>query len=323
VTPVLGIDIGASSVKAALVSRDPSWVVTERLPPADIHARTFDELRTAVEGLVAEGLRLEPAIDRVGISTTGSAGADDIVISSGFYSGYAGINWVDILRSSSGGRIRLARVLNDGRAAAYGSYLADDRARGHHLVHFVVGTGIGGGMVADGRIFAGAHNFAGAYGHVKVDAGGALQCVCGGRGCVELYAAAPAVARFGAELGVQLKESGGRGVRELGLLARDGSGAARDAFRTAGRWLGIAIGSVANVCDPEVVTVGGGVVAAAQDGRGGNWFVNAAAEEAKTRVIPRIAEHLTVVAGSLLNDAALIGAAALAAEAPALPPPAS
>jgi glucokinase len=317
---VLAIDIGASGVKSALIDV-PSWSIGYRFPTADIHKRTFDELRSAVEHLLAEAIAVEPALQRVGISTTGSAGHDDVVISSGFYAGYQNINWLEILRPASRGRIRVARVLNDGRAAAYGTYLSDRRANNQHLVHFVVGTGIGGGMVSGGVLFNGSHNFAGAYGHIKVDTESTATCVCGGRGCVELFAAAPAVARLAAERGIQLQEPGGRGVRELSALALAGSEPAREAFQHAGGWLGVAIACVANVCDPAIVTVGGGVVAAAQNGSGGNWYVDAAARAARGMVIPRIAEHLTVVEASLLNDAALIGAAALSAAAAFPAPP--
>jgi glucokinase len=313
VRPLLGIDIGASSVKAALVACDPDWRIAQRLAGVEIRHRQFDELKAAVVSVVHEALALDATVNAIGISTTGSASAADIVISSGFISGYAGANWLEILHASSGGRITTVRVLNDGRAAGYGSYLADARARGRHLVHFVIGTGIGGGMVVDGSIFNGAHHFAGAYGHIKVDSSGDRTCVCGGRGCVELYAAAPALSRVASETGIGLRHTDGRGVRELGELAREGSEPARDIFRRGGRWLALAIGSVANVCDPEMVTIGGGVVAAAQDGSGGNYYVDAAAAAAPTMVIPRIAEHLVVIEASLLNDAALIGAAALAA----------
>ncbi len=316
--PLLAIDIGASSVKAAIV-RSQVWDISHRLPSIDIHDRSFAELRAAVEGTASAALELDPAIDAVGISTTGSANTDDVVISSGFYSGYQNISWQEILGRSSAGRIRVVRVLNDGRAAAYGTFLADRRARGQHLVHFVIGTGIGGGMVAGGTVFNGTHHFAGAYGHIKVDPYDPRTCVCGGRGCVEQHAAAPAVARFAIERGVTLSCLDGRGVRQLGELARTGSEPAREAFRIAGRWLAVAIGCVANVCDPAFVTLGGGVVAAAQDGSGGNWYVDSAAAAAPAMVIPRIAEHLTVVEASLLNDAALIGAAAWATK-PAVHP---
>jgi glucokinase len=312
VDQLLAIDIGASSVKAAIV-RTGTWDIGHRLSSIDIHDRRFDELRAAVETTVATALALNPSISAVGISTTGSASTDDVVISSGFYSGYHGVRWLDVLAGSTGGRIRVVRVLNDGRAAAYGTFLADRRARGEHLVHFVIGTGIGGGMVTGGTVFNGTHNFAGAYGHIKVDPNDGRTCVCGGRGCVELYSAAPAIARLAVERGLTLKHADGRGAREVGELARSGSEPARDAFRIAGRALAVAIGCVANVCDPAYVTLGGGVVAAAQDGHGGNWFVDAAAAAAPAMVIPRIAEHLTVVEASLLNDAALIGAAAWAA----------
>jgi glucokinase len=312
--PVLGVDIGASSVKAALV--DPhAWRVAERLPSIDIHSRTFPELRSAVERIVGDALALEPALQRVGISTTGSANPQEVVVSSGFYSGYENVRWLDILHACSGGRIDVATVLNDGRAAALGTYLADDRGRGRNLVHFVVGTGIGGGMVWDGLVFNGAHNFAGAYGHIKVDPENRATCVCGGRGCVELFAAAPALARFASARGLVLAERAGRGVRELGTLARGGSETAREVFEAGGRWLGVAIACVANVCDPEIITIGGGVAAAARDATGGNPYVAAAAAAARGMVIPRIADHLLVVEASLLNDAALIGAAARAAGA--------
>lgn len=309
---LIAIDIGASSVKAAIV-RTGTWDISDRLPSIDILHRNFDELRAAVQLTVSTALALNPAIDGVGISTTGSANSDDVVISSGFYSGYENVRWQDVLAASTQGRIRTVRVLNDGRAAAYGTFLADRQARGQHLVHFVIGTGIGGGMVVDGRVFNGSHNFAGAYGHIKVDHNDRRTCVCGGHGCVELYSAAPAVARLAIERGLRLTHTDGRGVRELGELARAGSEPARDAFRTAGRVLAVAIGGVANVCDPAYVTLGGGVVAAARNGHGGNWYVDAAAAAAPAMVIPRIAEKLRVVEASLLNDAALIGAAAWAA----------
>lgn len=309
---LLAIDIGASSVKAAIV-RSQRWEISHRLSSIDIHDRHFDELRAAVEMTASVALELDPSISAVGISTTGSASVDDVVISSGFYSGYQNVRWLDVLAPVSDGRIRVVRVLNDGRAAAYGTYLADRHACGQHLVHFVIGTGIGGGMVVGGTVFNGTHNFAGAYGHIKVDPNDQRKCVCGGRGCVELYSAAPAIARSAIERGLTLTYADGRGVREVGALARAGSEAARDAFRSAGRMLAVAIGGVANVCDPACVTLGGGVVAAAQDGQGGNWYVDAAAAAAPAMVIPRIAEHLRVVEASLLNDAALIGAAAWAA----------
>jgi glucokinase len=309
---LLAIDIGASSVKAALVDAG-RWRIAQRLTSVDIHDRTFAELRTAVERIVRDAIDVEPALRRVGISTTGSADARDIVISSGFYSGYANVNWLDVLRRSSNGRIQVVTALNDGRAAALGTYLADARAAGKNLVHFVVGTGIGGGMVWNGALFDGAHNFAGAYGHIKVDPNSDSTCVCGGSGCVETFSAAPALARLARDRGLRLSEAGGRGARELGELARSGSQVAREIFESAGRWLGVAVGCVANVCDPEVITIGGGVVAAARDAAGANPYVEAAAAVARTMVIPRIAEHLMVIEASLLNDAALIGAAARAA----------
>jgi glucokinase len=239
------------------------------------------------------------------------------VISSGFYAGYELADWNAILSTACDTTFDAVRVVTDGRAAAWGSFLADRKARGTNVAHFVIGSGVGGGLVINGAPFNGTHHHAGAFGHIKVTADATPVCVCGGRGCVELFAAAPAVLRLAAAR-LPAGDPALADMYALAKAAREGSDGAREAFREAGRWLAVAIGAVANVVDPEFITVGGGVVAAAEmtaDGSGGNWYVDAAAKAAPAMVTPRIGDHLKVVTGSLLNDAALVGAAAMAMDA--------
>jgi glucokinase len=310
----LAIDIGASSVKSAIVTREPDWQLVERFDTMPVPVRTFASLSEVVIAAAKRAIAARPDLCRIGISTTGSVSPDNIVLSSGFYQGYERADWRRVLGDACGSRVEAVRVMTDGRAAAWGSYLADTRARGTNVAHFVVGSGVGGGLVVDGAPFNGTHHHAGAFGHIKVTPAPTPVCVCGGRGCVELFAAAPAVRRYAAAR-MPAGDAALANMHALARAARGGSEPAQDAFREAGRWLAIAIGAVANVVDPEFITVGGGVVAAADvtgDGSGGNWYVDAAAAAAPALVTPRIGEHLKVVAGSLLNDAALVGAAALA-----------
>ncbi|MEZ5319288.1 MAG: ROK family protein [Vicinamibacterales bacterium] len=310
--PILAIDIGGSSVKSGLVLPGGGrWRLVERFEPLPVTERTFKPLRALVVSAAARALEVAPELSVVGISTTGSATPDNVVLGAGFFEGYQDIIWKAELDDAIPGRQWEVRVVNDGRAAAWGTYLEDERARGLSLAHFVVGTGIGGGLVVHGQLVHGAHNFAGVLGHLRVTREETAPCVCGRQGCVELFAGGPAVLRDAAANGAG---PAAESVLRLADAARQGSVVAREAFRTGGAWLGQAIALVANILDPEVVTIGGGVVAAADYDAGGarNWYVDAAADAAREAALPRIAARFTVLRASLLNDAALIGAAALA-----------
>jgi glucokinase len=276
-----------------------------------VTSRAFAPLRTTVIDTVRRARAAAPDVRHVGISTTGSVDASGIVLGAGFFEDYAQVSWKAVLDEAEPGANLAVSVTNDGRAAAWGTYLEDAVARGCSLAHFVVGTGIGGGVVVHDRLLHGAHNFAAVLGHLRVTDEATQPCVCGRQGCVELFAAAPALLRRARAAGVSAEATAS--VPALAAAARGGDAAAREAFRAAGAWLGRAVSLVANVLDPAVVTVGGGVLAAADDGDGGNWYVEGAAASAAALAHPRIAPRLQVVRASLLNDAALVGAAALAA----------
>jgi glucokinase len=318
---ILAIDIGGSRVKSALIgSQDDRWQLLHRFAPVAVAERSFAELQRIVVEIVAAALAQSTLDGGIGVSTTGPADAAGIVLGSGFFEGYAGASWHRILRERFGSRVPVVRVASDGRAAAWGTYLEDPQAKGRNVAHFVAGTGIGGGMVLGSQLFDGSHNFAGAFGHIKVTAAMTPACSCGGHGCVEVFAAGPAILRHAAgELG---RKPGTLTIAELADAARAGSQAAQGAFRDAGHWLGRAIGSLVNIVDPDVVTIGGGIVAAADelaDGSGVNWYVDAAAASAREAALPRIAERVQIHRAALVNDAALIGIAALVHEGPGHP----
>lgn len=205
-------------------------------------------------------------------------------------------------------------VDNDATSAAYGEYRAGGNRRCRHLVFLTLGTGVGGGVVSDGRIVRGTSGYGGEVGHTAVSADGP-RCRCGTRGCLEAYAGGYAVVRRAREL------LGARRSRYLTRWLEEGrrltphlvfeAARRRDAVgtrvaREVGEALGVAIGSLVNVFNPEVVVLGGGV--------SGSFDLLAPHIE---RVVARRAfgESVTAVRierSRLGNDATAVGAAMFA-----------
>jgi glucokinase len=253
----------------------------------------------------------DAAVHCVGISTTGAVSRDGVVLNANHFDGYSDVSWQDILRSACP-RLKRVVTVNDGRASAWAEFGVLQNVQ--HFAHFVVGTGVGGATVVDGRLVVGDEGFAGYLGHVKVTPGPTPRCSCGETGCVEPLASAAAVARYFEELAPASNDtSQASGLARVVEAARVGDERAVAAFTTAGRWLGVAMSYVVNIINPSVVTIGGGVPLAATAAShlcgGGNPFVSAAAESARQRADRRPAASVEIRAASYGNEAGLIGAA--------------
>lgn len=142
-------------------------------------------------------------------------------------------------------------VLNDVHAMTLAESSLGAARGAQEALCVAVGTGVGGGLVLGGRLHTGPSGTAGAIGHTTVEPDGPA-CVCGNRGCLELYASGPAIART----------SGHLTAAATVAAARHGDPAAIDALTSAGRYLGIAVANVATMVTPSHVVVGGGVGAA-------------------------------------------------------------
>jgi glucokinase len=208
---------------------------------------------------------------------------------------------------------------NDANAAAWGEHRFGAGRGSRTMLLVTVGTGIGGGLVLDGKLFRGAHGFAAEIGHTVVEPDGP-PCGCGNRGCWETVASGSTVQRMGREVVLDLPSSriavlaGGDPTRVTGEMVSDaatwGDDAARNVLRQVGWRLGQGIAGLVNVIDPDLVVVGGGVAQGAGD------LVLDPAREAYLEHVEG-ADHrppLPIVAASLGNDAGAIGAAALALE---------
>lgn len=222
------------------------------------------------------------------------------------------------IRDEMGDRLGLPVVIdNDANAAAYGEFVAGAGRDSRHLVMATVGTGIGGGVVVDGRVQRGSYGAGGELGHTVIEVDGPpCQGTCPNRGCVEVMASGTALAEEGLRLAKGSPDSAlgrhladGRAItgRVVVEAAVAGDEPAKRLMARIGRRLGTAMASWANIFDPDVIVLGGGVVAGA-----GALLIDPAREELRARALPPM-NQAAVTGSSLGEEAGTIGAAALAA----------
>jgi glucokinase len=193
-------------------------------------------------------------------------------------------------------------VDNDANLAAYGEWAAGAGRGVRSLVLLTIGTGIGGGVILDGKLWQGNCGYAGEVGHIIVHPDGE-RCACGLQGCLETEASAPAIVRkyralAGAPAGVT--------AEEIYRRAKGGEEAARRAFEQAGFYLGIGLGIIINFLNPAKILLGGGVMTT------GEYLLEPAVDEASRRSYRQSFACCSIERAGLGNDAGLIGAAAWA-----------
>jgi glucokinase len=205
-------------------------------------------------------------------------------------------------------------VDNDANCAA----LAEaELMEARNLVMLTLGTGVGGGVVIDGRIFRGTHGLGAELGHVSIIADGP-PCPgnCPNRGCLEALVSGTALERDATELGKgrpdtrlgRIFDGNGRvSGREVVAAAQDGDREAGLLFERLGTWLGVGIAGFVNVFEPEHIVIGGGLSRAA------DLFLGRAREEAASRALPALWERVSVSLAVGGADAGVIGAGLLAA----------
>lgn len=193
-------------------------------------------------------------------------------------------------------------VDNDANMAAYGEW-AHGAGRGvSSLVLLTIGTGIGGGIILDGKLWQGSCGYAGEIGHIVVNPEGE-RCNCGIRGCLEAEAAAPAIVRkYKAILGRTLVST----AEDIYKRAEAGEPAAIEAYAKAGYYLGIGLGMLINLLNPGKILLGGGVMTT------GELLLRPTVEEARRRSYKASFACCPIERASLGNDAGTIGSAAWA-----------
>jgi glucokinase len=195
-------------------------------------------------------------------------------------------------------------VNNDANMAAFGEYKHGAGQGAHSLILLTIGTGLGAGIILDGRLWRGKCGFAGELGHVTVNPEGE-KCNCGGQGCLETEVSAPKIVRNYNTIRKKVEKISGE---EVFARAKKGEMAARQAFARAGYFLGIGLGIAMNLLNPDKILLGGAVMSA------GELLLSPALEEVKRRSYKASYECCTIEKASLGNKAGFLGAALWAKE---------
>ncbi len=306
---IVACDLGGTNCRVALVDRAGRMLYRQTLPTeAERGPEAVIDLMTAMlTAAIAQVGSAQPLA--VSISSPGPLDPwRGVIYHLPNLPGWDGIPLKDMLEE----RLRLpVYVSNDANAAALAEHRYGAGRGTHTMIYVTVSTGIGGGVVLDDRLLLGARGAAGELGHIVVDPNGPL-CGCGGYGCVEALASGPAIARQFIQR-LQAGDSSALAATpvekisavEIVEAASAGDGLARSVLAEAGRRLGIAMASVMNLLDPEMIVFGGGVSNARE-------LIFAPMREAISRhAMGHVRDSCRIEMAALGDDVCLYGAAAI------------
>jgi glucokinase len=275
---------------------------------------TTSELLEQLEARLRAGLEAEPSVEAIGLGIPCTIDRErGLAISA------VNLPIVDVpIRDLISERLGLPTFIdNDANLAAYAEHRFGAARGATNVVMLTIGTGIGGGLVLGGEPYRGSTGAAAELGHVVIDQSGPpCQGNCPNRGCVEALASGTALGREGRiaaqqHLDSALGRARARGEEVDGRLVTEaaigGDGIAVEAVTTVGRRLGVALSSLANIFEPDVIVIGGGVSAA------GDLLLEPARGELRARALPPM-NRTPVVIAALGPDAGIVGAAEMALE---------
>ncbi|HEY0407124.1 MAG TPA: ROK family protein [Pyrinomonadaceae bacterium] len=307
-THYIGVDVSGAKLHAALVT-ESGEVVERREAVLETEAITGQVARA-----VSELRDLAPNIAAVGVGIPGLVNrqTDRVLVSTDLPSVVRGDIHSELMKAT-GLRVELE---NDANAAAYGEYKVGAGRGSRDMFFATIGTGIGGAIILDGKLWLGASGFAGEFGHITIDAEG-VECMCGNTGCLETVASAPNIVRRTKE---RLYRDNTSSLSKLALSddftaadvareARNGDDFALLMIERTGKYIGAAVASVINLLNIERIVLGGGVMEA------GDLILNPIIREAGRRAFQPCFEATQIAVAALGTDAVSIGAAMLARDA--------
>ena len=216
------------------------------------------------------------------------------------------------LSAALSGQLGLPAFLeNDANAAAVGEMWQGAAVGCKTIICVTLGTGVGGGIILDGKLWRGVDGAAAEIGHMCVDPFGGVACTCGSRGCLEVFASATAIVRMTREASPRYPDSvlQGRDDRTAEMIfeaGKQGDELALEIFRRMGVYLGIGLANLINILNPELIVIGGGVV------NGWDLFEKHMHLQVEERAFPLLTSRLKIVRAKCGDDAGLLGAARLA-----------
>ena len=313
---IIGVDLGGTNIVVGALSADGGTEYAMRSEPTrasqgadSVVDRMVSMIDTVIAEAIAAGQKRENCLG-VGVGAPGPLDRErGIVITT------PNLGWTDFpLRQVIADRVGLVATLdNDANCATLGEWWLGAARGGRNVVGMTIGTGIGGGLILDGRLYHGASDVAGEIGHMTIDVTG-RRCGCGNYGCLEAYASGPSIAGRAREalegdktsilhemLGGDLSRLTAATVYDA---AKRGDDIALEVVRETARFLGAGLANLLNVFNPDIVVIAGGVTQA------GAPLFDPLRREVRRRAFRPAVEACRIVPGSLQGTAGVVGAVA-------------
>ncbi len=313
----MAVDLGGTKIASAIISaelqvmaREYAQTQAEAGPPAVI-----DRMVASVHRLLESSGRQLSELDCIGIAAAGILDtARGVVTYSPNLPGWEDVPLREIMRE----RFRVDTfIINDASAAALGEHRLGVGRGTSNMVYLTVSTGIGGGIITDGRLYQGENGCAGELGHMTIDVGGPT-CSCGRDGCLEALASGGAIAReavrriSGGEPSELMELVGGNleaiTAEEVARAARGGDRLASDIIFRAAFYLGVGLVNLIHIFNPAVIAIGGGL------SKMGDQLLEPARRVVAERAFKFCERGVRIVTARLGDDAGVLGAAVYAAE---------
>ncbi len=305
---VVGVDLGGTKIATALLDRNGKVLRRVRYETTQLKSAT-----EVIECLVqsVNEVRGDLPIVGIGVASPGAVDTKRGIILNG--TNLPG--WVEIpLQQEMGTRLGIpVKIVNDANAAAWGEYYAGAGKKSKTMVYVTISTGIGSGIVLDGKLLLGSNSFAGELGHTMIGQEGPL-CSCGQFGCWEAYASGTSIARFATEAAARkfslmtelaAKEGTMIGAKHLFKAASLGDPVASEVVDEVTSYIASGLKNVVHTFNPDCIVIGGGVSLAGDD------LFTPVLEKTKRLVMEPYRDTFRIVPALLGDDVGVVGAATL------------
>ena len=309
----IGIDVGGTNVKVALVSNTGDIIYSNSIPTGSEMGfdYTIGNIKDAIKTLLSETKSSNNDIEAIGFGFPGQVdNKTGLVKCLPNIPGWENVPIAEIIEKEFG---ITTKIDNDVRCAALGELKYGAGKGCENLICITVGTGIGSGIILNGKLVRGASNSAGEIGHIKLFYNDKKLCGCGDYGCLETYVSGPAIVEMAKDYIRGGKSTKYREMAKDGEItpyivaqaAMQGDVVAKQIFNIMGEYLGTGLASVVNLLNPEKIIVGGGVANC------GDLLLAPLRETLNKRAMPLSASAVEVVPAQLANTAGVIGSSLL------------
>ncbi len=314
---IVGIDLGGTNIAAGAMPTDGTREIAMRMTATKAHEgadAVMDRIAAMIEDVIAQ-TSAETGAERTDFLGVGIGAPGPLDRARGVVIVTPNLGWRDFpLRDEVSKRVNLPATLdNDANCATLGEWWCGAAKGGRNVVGLTIGTGIGGGLILDGKLYHGASDAAGEIGHTTIDSTG-RRCKCGNYGCLEAYASGTAIAARAREVlegdeesvmtamvGGDLSKLTAQTVFEA---SKKGDAVALEVVRDTAHFLGVGISNLINIFNPDTFVIAGGVTQA------GDLLFDPLRSEVRRRAFKSAVDACRIVPGALPLSAGVVGAVA-------------